>query len=489
MKLFFIGWAESCPELVDTAEVLEKNGHQIVYWVRNEEPVAVDHSRFPNTAFHSYHEARNSMPTPEIPCDRFPYPDPSLLKELASAEILILAMMNKIYPGMSVSERQQLFIQFVRYWLGVIHQFSPDIIFFNTTPHAPLYFTLYGLAKHLGIKTAMFDLSWVSDRIIWMNDIREGSMLLRENYLRLRQTNPKIQDLPEDIRTHYERHIDPTVDTTPLYFTTGIAAGRLSKKITRKVHNFFSSILKPKVFGKKVRRFYINLPNLTRKLSYYFRSNLPRTYRAFQTAPDLDRKFVYVPLHYQPECTTNPVGEVFQDQIFLIQTLSDSLPLDWVIYVKEHPGQWPCYGIEFGEDRYRSYYNRIAAIPKVSLIPIETRSLDLISKAQTVATVSGTACWESILRGKLALVFGDAWYQYAPGVMRVRNAEDCRKVFNLIQSGFTVSKSDTIAFLSALDKSSIHGYIDGSSIVVSKLTPKENMGNFLSAFVTILKEN
>jgi len=489
MRLFLIGWAESYPELVDTAEDLEKNGHNIVYWARNEEPISVDQSRFPNTAFHSYHEARNSIPTKRIPCDKFSYPSSLLLKGLASEELLVLTMMNKIYPGVSVSERGQLFIQFVRYWLGVIRQFNPDFIFFNTTPHAPLYFTLYILAKHLKIKTAMFDLAWVSDRILWMEDFREGSATLRGNYLRLSSTNPKIEGLSLDIRTHYERHVNPAVDTTPSYLTEGLATHRLTKKIMKKIGNFFSSVLSPNIFSKKAYRFYINFPNIMRRASYYFRFNLPRAYQSLslECVPSMNRKFIYVALHLQPECTTNPVGEVFQDQVFLIQTLSDALPSDWVIYVKEHPFQWPYYGIGFSEDRYRSYYERIAKIPKVSLIPIKTRSLDLISKAQAVATVSGTVGWEAVLRGKPALVFGNAWYQYAPGVMRVRNVDDCRKALNLIQNNFSVSGKDKIAFLLALDQSSIHGYIDEWTKKVSAISPEENSQNFLKAFRLIFR--
>jgi hypothetical protein len=410
-----------------------------------------------------------------------------LLGELAWVELLVLPMMNKAYPGITFLERQQIFIQFVRYWLGVLEKFKPDMIFFNTTPHAPLYFTLYGISKSLNIKTIMFDLTWVAERITWMNDFREGSILLRDSYLELRKRELKIEDLPLDIREHYERHLDPSVDTTPKYFTTGISAGRLPKKIARKINNIFQSFLNPKIFFEKLRRFFIYLPYTIKKNSYYLRHNLPREYNSLQVVPDLNRKFVYVPLHYQPECTTNPIGEIFQDQIFLIETLSDSLPPDWVIYVKEHPGQWPIYGIEFSEDRYRSYYKRIASIPKVFLIPIEIPSLRLISKAQTVATVSGTAGWESILRGKPALVFGHAWYQFAPGAIRVKNSIDCRKALDQIMKGYQISKNDTLAYLLALDKSSLKGYIDNLSRQVSELTPEQNMKNFLDAFLSIFR--
>ncbi len=488
MKLFLIGWAESCPELVDTVEELEKNGHEIVYWARNEDPVAIDHSRFPNTAFHSYHEARNSIPTPQIPCDKYPHPDESLLKELASTELLVLPMMNKIYQGLSVSERRQIFIQFIRYWLGLIDQYKPELIFFNTTPHAPLYFALYGLAKHLGIKTSMFEFTWVEGRMIWMDDIHEGSLLLRDNFARLRDSQISTEDLPVDIRKFYERHNNPEVDTAPSYLTDGLKKYTVTKKIIRKIRNFFTSIFKPKLFFSKVRRFYINLPNMISRLSYYFRHNLPRAYRSLQVSPDFNRKFIYAPLHLQPECTTNPIGETFQDQVFLIETLADSLPNDWVIYVKEHPFQWPYYGNGFTEDRYHSYYGRIARIPNVFLVPIETPTLDLIGKSQAVATVSGTAGWETVLRGKKpALVFGRAWYQYAPGVMRIKSKEDCRKAFGMIANGFSIPVNDILAYLLALDKSSLVGYIDSESKKVSKITPKENMQNFLDAFLLILK--
>jgi len=487
MKLFLIGWAESCPELVETAKELEDRGHHIVYWARNEEPVAVDHSHFPKTTFHSYYDARRNIPVEGIACDQFPYPDPALLEKLAATEILVLTMMNKIYSGVSVSERQHLFIQFVRYWLGVIDKFKPDLIFFNTTPHAPIYFVLYDLAKILGIKTAMFEFSWVCSRMIWLADFRVGSTLLRENYLSLKSAKLGIEDLPKDFQEYYQSHRNPRVDTTPSYLTDGLREYKISQKIKRKIVNLFLSFLKPNEFGKRLRRFYGNLPTLVRKVSYHFRLNLPRTYNRLTTRPDLNREFVYVPLHLQPECTTNPIGETFQDQIFLIQKLVETLPDGWVIYVKEHPFQWPFYGMGFTEDRYQTYYQRIASLPRVQLIPVNTSSLELITRAKAVATVSGTAGWEAILRGKPALVFGHAWYQAAPGVFRIKDLVSCQQAFTAIQNNFAVAASDTVAFLAALDRSSIRGHIDESSRRVSGLKPEDNQKNFVTAFLKILE--
>ena len=42
-------------------------------------------------------------------------------------------------------------------------------------------------------------------------------------------------------------------------------------------------------------------------------------YRRFQTKPEYGKKYIYFPLHYQPECNTSPVGGYFADQILAVK--------------------------------------------------------------------------------------------------------------------------------------------------------------------------
>lgn len=492
MKLFLIGWAESNPELIDAAEALAQHGHRIIYWVRNDPrhnaaAIPVDATRFPHTIFHSYYDASRGIPSDSILCDKFPYPDPQFLASLSLLELQVVSMMGKLYPATNVAERRQLFIRFVRYWLGVLEQLKPDVIFFNTTPHNPFYFVLYGIAEQKHIRTLMFDLTWVSDRLVWMPNYHDGSVALHKEYLRLQRLQPSLADLPLDIRLHYERHINPAIDTTPLYTTEGLAAYHFFPLLWRKIRRLFSLFFQPKLLRERLRWAYIQFPTTLSKLTYRFRSNLPRTYNALQVAPDFTKKFIYVPLHFQPECSTNPIGDVFQDQIFLIQKLSENLPKDWVIYVKEHPFQWLPYGVGFIEDRYQLYYHRIAEIPRVFLVPMTAHSLDFVTRAEAVATVSGTAGWEAILRGKPALIFGYPWYQHAPGVFRVHTSAEVLSAMQAIQQRVVISPSDTRAFLLALHQASFHGYLDTHTQRVSSLTQSENMQSFLQAFLKALQ--
>lgn len=127
--------------------------------------------------------------------------------------------------------------------------------------------------------------------------------------------------------------------------------------------------------------------------------------------PDLGGEFVYFPLQYQPEGNTTSWGGVYDDQLLAIEQLSQKLPETWRILVKENPQQ-------IGYQRGKWFYERLAGIPRTSLVPRETDTYELLRKSQFAATITGTIGWESITGGKPVLIFGPgAWYRSLPGVI------------------------------------------------------------------------
>lgn len=220
-------------------------------------------------------------------------------------------------------------------------------------------------------------------------------------------------------------------------------------------------------------------------------SNLRKEYVSLQIQPDLTKKFVYVPLAFQPESSTSPNGGVFVDQILMIEVLSASLPVDWLIYVKEHPVQWSPMGLGYNDNRYGGYYKKIAQLKNVRIIPIETQPHFLIKNAQAVAIVTGTTGWESAMRFKPVLVFGFPWYQHCPAVFKVNDATSCKDAIDKIIDGFSVSKQQMINYLALLEKFSIQGYEDDISKMASnaKLSAQENANNYLGALISEIEKN
>lgn len=124
---------------------------------------------------------------------------------------------------------------------------------------------------------------------------------------------------------------------------------------------------------------------------------------------DLRTRFIYVPLHNQPEMSTSALGGPWRDQLLMIEALARHLPRGWEIYVKENPRQG-AYA------RGPMFFHRLSRIKGVRFMPSSASTHDLSTHAQFVATVTGTAGWEAIRKGRPALVFGNAWYKSLPGV-------------------------------------------------------------------------
>ncbi|MBI1974780.1 MAG: hypothetical protein HYS57_00280 [Parcubacteria group bacterium] len=194
-------------------------------------------------------------------------------------------------------------------------------------------------------------------------------------------------------------------------------------------------------------------------------------------APDFSKKFVYVALQYQPECSTSPLGGVFVNQLLMIETLSAALPSGWEIFVKEHPLQWKPRGVSYFSYRYRGYYEAIVAVPHVRLVSPDTDSFPLIEKSQCVAVVIGTAGWEALLRGKPVLTFGHAWYADCPHVYKVSDADGTKRAFAAVKSGAAVSREDMIDYLYSFGHITLPGFREEYSQDVSPITVAENIEN------------
>ena len=142
------------------------------------------------------------------------------------------------------------------------------------------------------------------------------------------------------------------------------------------------------------------------ELVFYLRSKKAQTY--FQKA-DLSKKFVYFPLHMQPEATTIVCAQKYEKQLYFIDSLVKSLPADTMLYVKEH---YSFLGI-----RDNSFYEQLKFYPNVVLIDPWEDSIQLIEKSQCVATLTGTAGQEAMLLRHPVFMSGDIIYKGAPGVM------------------------------------------------------------------------
>ncbi len=445
MKIFLI-W--SCPEL-ETSNLLSEfknNGHQVVYWLGDS---ADEKYKDSGMIFHYYQDAALNKPAQGFSIENFPTPSKELIEKLYKTESIILTMMNNKYSSMLVDQRRHFYYTSLRYWHGILLQFKPETIFFDSIPHGVCEYIIYELAKLLNIKTLIIDSTWISDRSYIYSNFRSSALAFNRQMEQYQGKNFTVADLEIDLQNYYHQQTDPSVDSTPFYMPMQYSL-YLGKALFKRRFEHLINILKNHTLLKTAVEWLIKTIG----------PNLKKDYVRLQNKPDLTRHYIYAPLHFQPEMTTSPRGDIYVDQILLLETLSNALPKDWVIYVKEHPIEWLYRGLGYYNSRYKNYYQKIASLKNVRLVPVNFSSIQLISHAQAVSTVTGMAAWEGVLRSKPGLVFGYPWYRDCEGIFMVTSPAECQAVFKKIMDGYKIDKQKVINFLYCFDKSSIHGYID-----------------------------
>lgn len=129
-----------------------------------------------------------------------------------------------------------------------------------------------------------------------------------------------------------------------------------------------------------------------------------------------EEPFVFFPLQMEPECSTLVFAPFHANQLNVIECLSKSLPIDHLLYVKEHP-------VMVGR-RPVSQYRAIHSLPNVRLIRAGESSHELIQQARAVVTITSSVGWEALIHGKPVIVLGNVWYGDCDLVHRLKALAD-----------------------------------------------------------------
>ena len=307
-------------------------------------------------------------------------------------------------------EREAYFNQLCFWAMERVAHSKADVLLMSESPHSAPSYILYAIARFAGVKVLVFS-AWPLAPVV---TLRQGLMPpdLDINSLELPTEAKRVEALAKFrpiIESYIARFNDPeNYEFVPRYMQ--IQAGRdptsgSGKRIFARIKSLLR-LLKPRMaYGAVVRA------RLRRSFNRMAETTAP-------TGP-----YVYFPLHYEPERTTNPDGGVFHDQLRTLAQLRAFVPASIAICVKEHPSQFNAR-MTGHQGRTARFYKAVTAISGVHLVAETLSSATLILNAQAVATISGTVALEAAILGKRGLVFGGAWFDGCPNVMRFTQALD-----------------------------------------------------------------
>lgn len=105
-----------------------------------------------------------------------------------------------------------------------------------------------------------------------------------------------------------------------------------------------------------------------------------------------DRRLVFFPLQVEPEISLHGLAPAFIDQLHTVSHISQALPADSLLVVKEHPAQ-------IGR-RTDDYYRRLLRFPNVVLLNELDHSYPIIRRAALTVAVTSSAAHEAAVLGR-----------------------------------------------------------------------------------------
>ena len=283
-----------------------------------------------------------------------------------------------------------------------------QIVFFDF-PHLFYDTLLYQIAKLKGINTLILTFSHFDDKFFSFESIHDfGNFPLTDDVDSTSLYSIDSSKLPS---WKYMEGIKQSPSEPGSLCWRGVVHLFVNLGAAEPSKLFDTSFLRTTI--RRMRRISTALPKWRYPFLRYFHSSHLEYYETLlkfeESEFDLNRKFVYFPLQYQPEMTTSTLGGVFSDQLLAIEQVSVILPEDCSIYIKENPKQT-------GRMRSSVFFHRLLRIPNVKVLPSYANTYELIDHSLFVATITGTVGWEAICRGKNALTFGLCWYRSLTGV-------------------------------------------------------------------------
>lgn len=467
---------------VQVAQKLQKeNGLDPVYWIGFD----YDHSdeivplTFPNCVYQSYtHAWRGIFNEEVIKKSNQCYLDIDFLNEFARYELQAIKMMDRMdfdRYSFNFMERERHYHHLLKCWMAVLELYKPDLIVSAVNPHRVYDYVLYLLCKKQGIPFINLQYSMCRDWI-WsnMNIYSVGDKFENSYNKYLSEGNLTKEDLPVEIREQYEKVLKDYKEAVPDYM-------KKHASDNKKQFNIFSLckiyLNKYKLFGKNGLLSNRSVQTLMRKRKGYsleegrnglyesinqklkqisYCKKMRNLYESLTVEPVKGEDYILFPLHYQPEETTSPSGDMFVNQLLCIETLLKNTPPTVFIYVKEHPTQYMPQML--GQTcRIKEFYTDLIKNPRIKLMSLELDTYSLMRNAKAVATVTGTVGWEAIMHRIPVIIFGMIWYEKMPGVLRITDSNSASKIEDFI-SHYSYDEQKVLSYLMAFAENSFKAY-------------------------------
>jgi len=422
-------------ESIAAAEIIDR-----LYWIHDQAvlPGVADHS----TLIPIDHVAALNCDAAQLPTlgHSVSWSDSAqtLYTTLKPTVLKMLDRLDRYGPAQSYADRETTYRSVFQYWLNFLTNYKIAYFIGSNVPHEITDFVISEICRVMGIPTLCF-FQWTPDIILPIVGYR--SLGDQDSRPFAAHTASDRALLAQSLRRIQNQQLG-VIDAQPFYMDRSKIREQGKRqerhwigRAIQKVRSDYRRLLSP----KGIRYAYYMM--IEKRYGIKRKDKLYRgAYKSVACSdPDLSRPYIYVALHYQPEATTSPLGDVFVDQYLMVDILLAAFPPQIRIYIKEHPAQ----GWVGRYDDYLSLFDTTS--DRVHFIAADFSSKRLQESAFAVATVTGTVGFESIWKGIPVLHFGNTYYEGGPNTYRIRTVTDAQRAQKKITQRTESSSAETAA--------------------------------------------
>ena len=335
----------------------------------------------------------------------------------------------------------------------VVEKYEPELIIMQQAGENIANLLLYKIAKYSDTKILMPTLVHMQNRIAISEDL--ASREISNKFLEKKDeksTEKQIYDY-NYINTKNEGTLK-TVFKYQYQTNFGQKIKHYFKRIRNEPESVYQNSGKTRynMFKHRIRKFFA-----IKKLESFLDKNAIKSIE--------NEKFFYFPLASEPEARILASSTYYSNQISLIENIAKAIPIDTVLYVKEHPVQkiklW----------RTMNEYQKILALPNVKLVHPNTQSEELLKMCQGIISISGGTGFEGLFYQKPVFLFSDEFYDVLSTVTKIEILSKLPEYIENTLSNFKFENQEFNKFMESFNEETIpipyHSMIKDGNMISS----------------------
>ncbi len=232
--------------------------------------------------------------------------------------------------------------------------------------------------------------------------------------------------------------------------------------------------LMKKIFSKGNNRFlYYSSFNMIKQ---YIRkkSNILRMNKNLFITEVPKQPFFFYGLHMQPESSIDVMAPFYSDQYMVIESISRSMPVNYLLLVKIHVSDADSYS--------NAQIKRFLKIPGVRIVSPFVSSRNFIEQAVLLFSITGTIGLEGVLLGKPVIMFGNSPVLKFSSAAKVMTLEDIPALVNKKLADPLPDKEIIIKDYAKFLRSYLPSCSDDWGVTLSRGLTVEEENNFITIF-------